>query len=835
VKTERGVRRSVLFHFAGSATTKLAPPATQFLLLLVVARQSSVGEVGKLALASAASFACGAIADIGFATTLSVPSAYFGLAKPPVRGTRRVRLSAALGGVVLYVVLWGAGLGGHDARFLIVAPLPFVLTLSYGYSGVVNAAGVLWWEGGVALVEAAVVLAVTLALVHTSDAALTAALVGLVAGRSVGLVARAFVIRRLPQTGVAPASVVRTQAPFAASTVLTVAQGQIELLALGFVGSYALAGVYGPLLRTALGLLLVAEAVSWGLYGGVGRTLERQQRLVRAWTGVGLGLGAAFALLFALVAHPFLEFLLGRHVADARGAIALLAAVIATRFGSFVLTVPLVRAGRQREQVPIVAAATVVLAVLGPIAASSGSLTGLAGSRLASEVVIVLGYLALVRRGPSSRSLAPPLPAPTGNPGHGGSRLRLLVLAPFAPSLHATHGGARVAAQLLDRLGERVDLGLLCFGDDGEVPVGDELGARLGVVVEVPRRDHDRTFRGRALRGVRSRASLLLGRPMWTADVADGRYRATLRDLAERWRPDLVVLFYPIMGYYLDELARIPAPRVLVEPDPASSAAAERAHWKPAWGRLVHRLDARAWDGFERRVLAGVDAAVVFAEQDRLALADAAGDTPLVRIPFGTDFVERPEAPFSDEPSVLFVGSFLHAPNYDAAERLAREILPLVRARRNDVRLFLVGDRPPEDLEATDGLVVTGVVPDLAPYYARAAVAVAPLRLGGGMRVKVVEALAAGKPVVATRLAVSGLAVEDGEHVLLAETDQELADCIARLLDDDALRRRLGTAARAWAEANLGWDVVVEQHERLYRELVERSRTPAGRRERASS
>src|SRR5919206_329142 len=261
MRTERRVKTTVLFHFAGSATTKLAPPVTQFLLLFVVARQSNVGEVGKLALA-----------------------------------------------------------------------------------------------------------------------------------------ARVLVIRRLPRSELAPASVGRTQAPFAVSTVLNVAQGQIELLALGFVSSFALAGVYGPLLRTAAGLVLVAEAVSWGLYGGVGKTPERQQRLVRAWTGVGLGLRCAFAVAFALLPPPFLEFLLGRSVADARGAIVLLALVIATRFGSFVLTVRLVRAGRQREQVPVVAAAALVLAVLGPIAAASGSLTGLAGSRLATEAVIAVGYLALVRR-----------------------------------------------------------------------------------------------------------------------------------------------------------------------------------------------------------------------------------------------------------------------------------------------------------------------------------------------------------------------------------------------------------------------------------------------------
>jgi O-antigen/teichoic acid export membrane protein len=414
VESGASVRRNIALHFAGGAATKLVPPATQFLLLLIVARESTLGEVGKLALASAASFACGAVGEIGFTTSLSSSRAYFGTTAPPVRGTRRLRLAAALSGTLLYVVLWGAGLGGHDARFLIVAPLPTVLALSYGYAGVVNAAGALWWEGAVAIVEGVLVLLITLALAAGSSGALTAALVALVIGRGLGLLGRAVVIRRLAQSQLVPASVLRVQTPFAAGTVLNVAQGQIELLALGFVGSYALAGEYGPLLRAGMGFVLLAEAVSWGLYGGVGWTAERQQRLVRGWIGVGVALGIVFAVAFGLAAHPFLEFLLGREVAGVGGAIVLLALVIAMRFGSFVLTVPLIRAGRQREQVPVVAAAVVALTVLGLLAAASGSLAGLAGSRLASEAVILVGYLWLVRR--YSDQTFPPLGPRTAAP-----------------------------------------------------------------------------------------------------------------------------------------------------------------------------------------------------------------------------------------------------------------------------------------------------------------------------------------------------------------------------------------------------------------------------------
>jgi glycosyltransferase involved in cell wall biosynthesis len=402
-----------------------------------------------------------------------------------------------------------------------------------------------------------------------------------------------------------------------------------------------------------------------------------------------------------------------------------------------------------------------------------------------------------------------------------GPRIRILALAPFAPSVQARHGGARVAAQLLERLSERIDVALLCVRNEWEPSVGAQLEQRLHAVVEVPRRD-ERHPLSRVIRWHRARARLLLGRPMWTDDVMTGEFRGALEDLVERWAPDLVLFIYPIMGCYLDALSSLPARRVLIDPDPASDAAAERARWQPAWGRLIRRLDARAWRNFERHVLRSVDAAVVFTQRDRLTLAEAAGATTIVTIPFGTDFVERPQSPQSDEPVVLFVGSFLHAPNSDAAMLLTRHILPLVRDHRDDVRLVLVGDHPPRDLPESEHVVVTGAVPDLAPYFAQAAVVVAPLRLGGGMRVKVVEALAAGKPVVASPLAASGLAVTDGEQIFLAKTHEEFAERIALLLDDPALRRRLGEAARTWAQENLGWRPVVDAHERLYRQLVDR-------------
>lgn len=150
--------------------------------------------------------------------------------------------------------------------------------------------------------------------------------------------------------------------------------------------------------------------------------------------------------------------------------------------------------------------------------------------------------------------------------------------------------------------------------------------------------------------------------------------------------------------------------------------------------------------------------------------------------------------------------------------RLINVILPQVQARIPDAVLRIVGDNTPAQLGklAKPSVVITGRVPDVTPYLDRAAVVVVPLRLGGGMRVKVLEVLAAGKAVVASRLAVEGLAVVDGMQILLAETDEQFIDVIVQLLADSERRALLAARARVWACANLSWEKSIAAYETLY-------------------
>jgi glycosyltransferase involved in cell wall biosynthesis len=238
-------------------------------------------------------------------------------------------------------------------------------------------------------------------------------------------------------------------------------------------------------------------------------------------------------------------------------------------------------------------------------------------------------------------------------------------------------------------------------------------------------------------------------------------------------------------------------------------------------------LEVRAWRRFQRRAFAGVDAVVAFTERDRAVVAHAT-TTRVVRIPLGAEVDSPPLDPRGTErQSLAFVANFRHAPNAAAARHLVRDLLPRIRRERPDCRLYLVGDAPPQEIVAAAdaGIVVTGRVPDVEAYLDRAAVVAAPLRLGGGMRVKVLEALTAGKAIVAYPEALAGLEVEDGVHALVARDEAGFADAVTSLLADPRLRKALGSAAREWAVEHLRWDGPLDAYDALYRDLLSARRS----------
>lgn len=177
---------------------------------------------------------------------------------------------------------------------------------------------------------------------------------------------------------------------------------------------------------------------------------------------------------------------------------------------------------------------------------------------------------------------------------------------------------------------------------------------------------------------------------------------------------------------------------------------------------------------------------------------------------------------------LLFIGNFDHSPNVDGVRFFLREVYPSLKVTIPSVRLFIVGPGRYDTLEevaAEPSVVPTGLVEDTRPYMERCSVFVAPILAGSGTRVKILEAMAAGIPVVSTTVGAEGIEAVHGEHILLADDPKLFAESVARLQQDQALRERLRINARALVETKYRWQVIGERLESIYRELL-RARYP---------
>ena len=224
---------------------------------------------------------------------------------------------------------------------------------------------------------------------------------------------------------------------------------------------------------------------------------------------------------------------------------------------------------------------------------------------------------------------------------------------------------------------------------------------------------------------------------------------------------------------------------------------------------------------FERFMFTPFDRTVVISGADRALLLDVQPSLNVVVIPNGIEHERfQPRELERDACTLLFVGNYEYAPNQDAARILVERVLPRVRQAVPDARLHLVGANPPGWLRAleSDRVEVSGRVPDVAPYLARATVFVCPLRIGAGLKNKVLEALAMGIPVVATPLSVDGIDARDGESALIAGVDDIAAKTI-ELLGDPALRERLSRSGRALIQARYSWERTAASYEQLYEEI----------------
>jgi sugar transferase (PEP-CTERM/EpsH1 system associated) len=240
---------------------------------------------------------------------------------------------------------------------------------------------------------------------------------------------------------------------------------------------------------------------------------------------------------------------------------------------------------------------------------------------------------------------------------------------------------------------------------------------------------------------------------------------------------------------------------------------------------LVRLYAAREWRcvrAFEQRAVRRADLTLAVSDDDAGALQSLAPERAdaIETLPIGVDLEYfAPIARDASSKTLLSIGTMYWPPNVDAALYFYETIFPIIRRREPSARLCLVGARPVASIQAlaTDSAVtVTGSVPDVRPYGVDCGVFIVPLRSGSGMRVKILNALAMGLPVVSTRVGAEGIEVTDGEELLLADTSEAFAEAVLRVLGDPVLAARLGAHGRQRMEAEYGWAAIGERLRGLY-------------------
>ncbi|MCX6030622.1 MAG: glycosyltransferase [Chloroflexi bacterium] len=334
----------------------------------------------------------------------------------------------------------------------------------------------------------------------------------------------------------------------------------------------------------------------------------------------------------------------------------------------------------------------------------------------------------------------------------------------------------------------------------------------------------------------RMRDTLLSSLPDMALRLAAPVLHADLARLLNETRYDVVqVEGIEMAPYALDfrslaDSGTLPPPRLVFDDHNAEYILQQRAFLTDVrrprrWpGALYSLIQWQKLAIYERRVSRAADAVVAVSEADRRALQRLAPGLAVTVVPNGVDLefyrpgVVPPLVGLGPH-ALVFTGKMDYRPNVDAVLWFAETVLPLILAQVPDARFYVVGQQPHARLAALAGqpaVTVTGRVPDTRPYIAAAGVYVVPLRIGGGTRLKVLEAMAMGQALISTRLGCDGFPFTDGREVRFADAPAAFAEAVVALLADREQAGRLGRAGRAYVEAHFGWDAIVPRLEELY-------------------
>lgn len=390
--------------------------------------------------------------------------------------------------------------------------------------------------------------------------------------------------------------------------------------------------------------------------------------------------------------------------------------------------------------------------------------------------------------------------------------MRILICASDAPLQPINTGYRRQLTGIVGELGKRHDVRLIGYRHPDQTRTPSVDGDLRIVDYEKP------GLGGNASDLVKAMA---LHRPLRAQRLVDG-LRGPLRAEVKRFRPDVVHVGPGKLSGLQHDLDGLP--RVLNVMDTWHINVDARAETAHGLRRPLLRADAQRIRRFERSGLRGWDRVVPSNDDDMRTLLEMDPTLPMELIPIGFDasaYAPDPAA-VRDADRIIFHGAMDYPPNVACVERLARDILPRVRAAAPEAHLVIVGRDPAPEvraLERLDGVHVTGGVDDMRWWLTSSRVWAGPFVIGTGIKTKLLEAMATDTPAVVTPVGARGLDPSSGTF-LVGETDDELAAHLLSVLRDDDVARRLGEAGGRYVRERYDWPAVGRAYEELYAHVI---------------
>ena len=406
--------------------------------------------------------------------------------------------------------------------------------------------------------------------------------------------------------------------------------------------------------------------------------------------------------------------------------------------------------------------------------------------------------------------------------------MTILIISPYLPHPLAGHGGGVYLFEMVRRIAALHDVTLISFADEQERRLaGDHLGLPVTVHI-VPRKKGPVRSPGKAVtlavtRVLQFARSLVRWEPYLAGKFHHRRMSDTIREVTSSRQFDIVQLEYAQMGQYAGDVRS--GVTVLHEHDVILRTMHRyRAAARSPLAKARILFERCRWNSYERRMVRRFRGVSTLTRPDEMLLEWWTGRSGIAVIPPGVDSPPASAVGGNrDGNTLLFAGNLLQAPNDDAAVWLCSEIFPLIAAAHPAARLSIIGRSPSPALRraAEDPrITLPGFVEDLSSQFLLAGIFVAPLRLGGGMKIKILQALAHGIPVVTTPVGAEGITGLTSGSARIARTADAIARHCIELLRDPDRARAMGNQGRMLVNENFSWSAVLERTTAYYTNLL---------------